>query len=70
MGLRPSSKMGKIICAKSSISYLTTAPSEFETFKLSLMAVALAYRASVTLAWSGPYALREELDSTRVACAF
>ena len=43
MELRPSLKMGKSICAKSSISYLTTAPSEFETFKLSLMAVALAY---------------------------
>ena len=44
MELRPSLKMGKSICAKSQISYLTTAPSEFETFKLSLMAVALAYK--------------------------
>ena len=43
MELKPCLKMGKSICVKSPISYLTTAPSEFETFKLSLMAVALAY---------------------------
>ena len=43
MELRPSLKMGKSICAKSPISYLTTAPPEFETFKLLLKAVALAY---------------------------
>ena len=35
--------MGKSKCAKSPISYLTTAPPEFETFKLLLMAVALPY---------------------------
>jgi len=35
--------MGKSKCAKSPISYLITAPSEFETFKLLLKAVALAY---------------------------
>ena len=35
--------MGKSKCAKSPISYLTTAPPEFETSKLSLKAVALAY---------------------------
>ena len=44
MELRPSLKMGKSICAKSPISYLTTAPPEFETFKLLLMAVALPYK--------------------------
>ena len=43
MELRPSLKMGKSKCAKSPISYLTTAPPEFETFKLLLMAVALPY---------------------------
>ena len=43
MELRPSLKMGKSICAKSPISYLTTVPPEFETFKLLLKAVALAY---------------------------
>ena len=46
MELRPSLKMGKSKCAKSPISYLTTAPPEFETFKLLLMAVALPYKAS------------------------
>ena len=46
MELRPSLKMGKSKCAKSPISYLTTAPPEFETSKLSLKAVALAYRFS------------------------
>ena len=35
--------MGKSKCAKSPISYLTTAPPEFETSKLLLKAVALAY---------------------------
>ena len=45
MELRPSLKMGKSKCAKSPISYLTTAPPEFETFKLLLMAVALPYKA-------------------------
>ena len=35
--------MGKSKCAKSPISYLTTAPPEFESFKLLLMAVALPY---------------------------
>ena len=44
MELRPSLKMGKSKCAKSPISYLTTAPPEFETFKLLLMAVALPYK--------------------------
>ena len=48
MELRPSLKMGKSKCAKSPISYLTTAPPEFETFKLLLMAVALPYRGSNT----------------------
>ena len=43
MELRPSLKMGKSKCARSPISYLTTAPPEFETFKLLLMAVALPY---------------------------
>ena len=41
------SKMGKSKCAKSPISYLTTAPPEFETSKLLLEAVALAYTHSV-----------------------
>ena len=36
--------MGKSKCAKSPISYLTTVPPEFETSKLLLKAVALAYR--------------------------
>ena len=35
--------MWKKKCAKSPISYLTTAPPDFETFKLLLMTVALAY---------------------------
>ena len=39
--------MGKSKCAKSPISYLTTAPPEFETSKLLLKAVALAY-SSIT----------------------
>ena len=43
MELRPSLEMGKSKCAKSPISYLTTAPPEFETFKLLLMALALPY---------------------------
>ena len=43
MELRPSLKMGKSKCARSPISYLTTAPPEFETFKLLLKAAALAY---------------------------
>ena len=43
MELRPSLKMGKSKCAKSPISYLTTAPPEFETSKLLLKAVVLAY---------------------------
>ena len=30
----------------------------------------LYFRVSVTLAWSGPYAPPEELDSTRVAGTF
>ena len=47
MELRPSLKMGKSKCAKSPISYLTTAPPEFETFKLLLMAVALPYKKLV-----------------------
>ena len=36
-------------CAKSPISYLITAPPEFETSKLLLKAVALAYMNNVTL---------------------
>ena len=49
MELRPSLKMGKSKCAKSPISYLTTVPPEFETFKLLLMAVALPYKALGTV---------------------
>ena len=47
MELRPSLKMGKSKCARSPISYLTTAPPEFETFKLLLMACRSSHPAYV-----------------------
>ena len=64
MELRPSLKMGKSKCAKSPISYLTTAPPEFETFKLLLMAVALPYSQEQVQRVSGN-ALRMDSVCTR-----
>ena len=42
---RATLKMGMSKCTKSSISYVTTAPPDFEIFKLLLMTVALPYMA-------------------------
>ena len=40
---RANLKMGMSKCTKSSISYVTTAPPKFETSKLKMKVVALAY---------------------------
>ena len=66
MELRPSLKMGKSKCAKSPISYLTTAPPEFETFKLLLMAVALPYRDT----YSNPTFTSDQTSSVKFAPMF
>ena len=48
---RATLKMGMSKCTKSSISYVTTAPPEFEIFKLLLMTVALPYRNNAAVSF-------------------